>query len=403
MRVIYVKVGKVAPERRKVWRDLATDCQRATNMVWRMWEQWHCEQGSAAKIKRQLDHAKTGKKTKDGVACLDKALSKRTYDALAREFPGVGSRCRVLLQNIVNNKIKHHPGTTKLPGWMSILLDYDGRPTTRKAAPVPFDSANASLHRTADGKGLVLRLRIDRNEVPGRKNGASTVDEVPLYIAREKEKYVAPLFDIADGKIKFVGSQLVWLPNLRTWKVAIAYDAPSKVAAVDKNKVLVIRPGKKRPWRMRVNGKSTPCGGRWKHVAHKRSSLLGSRFGRAENYRWADRNAKGRGRQRGIADFTKLAQNWRMFCNSNNRQFADKVKDLAIAMGCGKIVYVQWVESEDEAPSRYLSAEGQIERSNSTRWPWHELGTLLKNKANPCGIEVVVTKTRRSEHVETCA
>lgn len=390
IRVIYVKVGEVAKERRDVWRELATDCQRATNMIWRLWEQWHSQQGSADKIKKQLDeYAKTKKKTKGGVACLDKMLSNQTYHALAKAFPALGSRTRVLLQNTVQNKIKKHPGTTKLPGWMSILLDYDGRPTTRKAAPIPFDADNASLVR--DGKGLSLRLRIDRNEIAGKKNGVSTVDIVPLLIGRERKEYVAPLYDIADGKAKFAGSNLVWLPNARQWKVAIAYDAPSNVAAnVDPSKTLLIRPGKNRPWRMRVNGRSMPLGGKWEHVAHKRNRLLTSRFGRMENYRWATRNAKGHGRQRGIKDFTKLTQEWRCFCKSNNQQLAARIVELAIAQGCGKIVYVQW---SDDAGPRYLSEKGQPGRQNATAWPWYDVGTIAKNAAQKRGIEVVVAKT----------
>ena len=400
IRVIYVQVGTVEAERRKVWRDLATECMRATNMVWRLWEQWHCTHGSAAKIKAALDAYKaTGKRTKNGVACLDKVLSNQTYRALAAAFPSLGSRTRVLLQNLVQNRIKKHPGTTALAGWQSILLDYDGRPTTRKSAPIPFDSASASIHR--DGKGLVLKLRIDRNDVPGNKNGKSTVDVVPLLVGREKREYVAPLFEIADGNGKFAGSNLVWLASKRMWKVAIAYDAPSKVVAdLDKDKTLVVRPGKKRPWRMRANGRSLPLGGRWSHVAHKRKRLLTSRFGRMENYRWANRNAKGHGRERGIADFTKLTQEWRCFCKSNNQQLANKIIETAVAMKCGKVFYVQWT---DEAGQRYLSEEGQTGRRNATAWPWYDVGTLLKNKAAVRGIEVVVRKASASNRAERVA
>jgi hypothetical protein len=147
---------------------------------------------------------------------------------------------------------------------------------------------------------------------------------------------------------------------------------------LDPGKVLYVRPGRKKPWRVliqpkRIKDKSFQWGGNGQHVEYARHSVIRERDSRKEHYRWGGHNQKGHGGGRARSVWTKLSSQWRDFTKRYNNEVTRSIVRLAVSRGCGRIVYLQ--PTDKRRDNRYLSVAGNernwVRITTCSAWPWH--------------------------------
>lgn len=266
-----------------------------------------------------------------------------------------------------------------LPGWVAILFGLESVPSFHRPQPIPFDKDNAKLLQTEEG--IVVRVRLDRDEVTGK----STVDDLPLLLNKRKARQARVVADrLLSGEYTWKGSNVIY--SRGKWYLALCYEMPANShLSLDPKRVLYVRPGKRSPWRVSVNrAESWPFGGNGLHVTHARKAVQAERNSRKAHYRWAGSNQKSHGRRRADAAWTKLASRWRDFTKRYNNEVSRQLIRLAVSRGCGRIVYI--TPNERVRESRFLSLAGNDRRS-AMSWDYFQFGSMLAAKCESEGIE----------------
>jgi hypothetical protein len=296
-------------------------------------------------------------------------------------------RTLVLTQNMVTKKIcgiKSASGN--LPGWMSILLCRQGRPSTIHLNPIPFDAANSRLvppHGEQKNWGLVLR--VSRDAGAKRACDSTVLDELVLRTAaRKMAGQTAVLQRIMAGIYKIKGSSL--FVRDKKWFVAISYEMPEFARTdLDDSLTAFLRASRHHPFLLKLPGRNRWPGGDGRYVASIRRQLLTQRWSRQSNYRNAGSSNKGHGLRRALDPIWKLSQRWKDFTKRVNHQISRDVVNQLIAARVGRLVYF--------APrgDAYLVTAGKISgRSDSTGWDWYQFRSLLARKCEDAGVEIVV-------------
>lgn len=409
MRCASIEVLKIesADGTAELLREVYDEMQCLCNRFYRTWELAHVAAGNDDLVRQwreallawhRSDPRKRGAKPKCPVAPLSAALSKSIYAELASRFPGIHSRTRVLVQQKLRGQLVNKKSSrSAFKVWQEVLADRERASSFRTSQPIPFDKQNASLLRDEEDN-VWLRLKIARRDRAGKQRGVGVELRCLLKTKGRSARYARPVVEMALGERPLAGSNLIWSPARRKWFALLSYaPAPRAPLALDPQKVLFLKPGRKRPWFRRVGGQSRAFGGRGRDVAAKRSSLLRQRFGRAEAYRFST-GRKGHGIGRGITPQYKLSRAWQHFCQTRNAQWASDACWLAAELGCGRIVILS--PTHWSVP-RYLERAGKLGRNDATGWPWHQFEKKLADKAQELGISVQVFKPRRRRKCES--
>ena len=395
VRVISVEIWKFCGgdrERRQVWLDLCRQCQQFTNRVWQEWLVYHVKAGTARKQREFLEaHAawkrkEIAERPKSPTKAMPKDLSKAIYRTLSDEFTGMNARVRTLLQNKIQQGIASRKAASgSLPGWVSILLGNEGLPSFTKPLPIPFDKGNSKiLAPESDGGNWRLEIRLDRDDDTGK----SFVDVCELMTRKKKCGSIgATLSKIKSGDVKFCGSSIVFRNG--KWFAQICFNDEKESAPIKGDKVAVLRPGTRCPWKLRMNGRSFFRGGFGRHVTSMRYIIARERLARQENYRWASSSGKGHGRNRACDPWTKLSSRWREFQKRYNHEVTTQIVRELVDRGIGKLVYLQ--PDGDESDTRFLSWSG-VNDDRLFGWEYFQVKTLLAYKCQSAGIEFVCVK-----------
>lgn len=381
-----LEIIKPTESQRERWMANARQVQQVTNLVWREWLTWHVQHGTAAEVRRLLRlKEETGAKEKWPLP-MPKELSNKIYHAARELCPTLHTRTLVLTLNILGQKIATAKATNgNLRGWAAVLLDHQAIPSSTRPQPIPFDKANAKLiPPEKEGDNFRLQLRFCSTAAEEKIE-----DDVELLTSGPAWRYVKPMYDLLLGGKVFKGSSIVWDDKKRKWFAHVCYERITEPANVDENKTAVIRPGKLRPWLMRIDGRKETLRSYFdgRPVAPFRQRLRMERESRSSHYRFCGTNAKGHGRKRWLDTQKKLERKWVYFVKRVNDKMSRIIVDLAARNGCGKIVYIQ------PTIPRFLSEAGATER-DSSGWQWYQLGTMLSYKANAMGIKVDVRKQK---------
>lgn len=399
MRTCKLEIVELDGDSRKLLYALASQMREAYNFVWRRWEAWHTAHDTSSKLReclaadrawREADTKTRGRRPKWNVQPWPNELAKELYHALARRCPGLNSRVLVLLlQRIRQVVTTKQSSAAATKWWIAILLDLDGRGSSRHPQPIPFDAANAKL-LPADEKGRVwLEVRLDRIQRAGGKRGTSTVIRAALKTGGKRAHYARPAVQMAAGSRKMSGAQVIYDGTKKKWFAALTYepDAPEAVL-LDPGRTAILRPGRKSCWLLRLDGRTQRLGGRGHHVRHVRRSLLMQRWSRQHSYTYSPKR-KGRGKDRALVPLFKLSNRWLNFTKSCNQQLVADVAERLLEHCAGKVVLVQQVRGET-----VLATSGKIEgRNDSTSWPWYQVQQLLQQKCQRHNIEVVLRES----------
>lgn len=383
----------VPTERKQAYFELSVACQRMLNRLWQIWLCHHANAGSADKLRRHFVEYRQWQRTKAGTKpawpckCIEPPLNKSAdanslYRLISKEFPEVNVRTRGLLTNSWQSLLSSRKAASgALPGWVSILFANESIPSFTRPQPIPFDKQNAKLELGEDGTVFAV-VRIDRDIVSGK----STVDRLALMLNKRKARNARVVVErVLSGEYAWKGSDIVY--DRGKWYAAISYEIPaeSQKKPLDKNKIMYVRPGRYKPWRVAVSGsRSFSYGGYGDHVTIARKRIEGERASRMSGYKWAGSTRKGRGRSRAESVWTKLSDRWKDFVKRYNREMANKIVRLAIEKGCGRVVYLQPTGKIKD--SRALTRMGATDRSR-TSWDYFQMGHLLASKCEQLGVE----------------
>lgn len=385
------------------WSHLADSCKQIVNFIWQRWELWHVQNDTADKLQEYLDRKqqydaapkkqKPFERPKQPVQAMPPELSKVIRDGLSKRFPHVHGRVRDLIQNKVTKTIKSRKAARgKLPGWMSILFLHERPSSSVKPQPIPFDKKNCPAPEAPQSENGNYKLRFRLQAIPQEgKNSIGVCDTVELMSRGKKVSGQATILKrICSGEYDFKGSALV--REGRKWYAIIHYEMPPRENLdVDPNRVAVLRPCEKRPWKLRVPKRNFHPGGNGKAVETKRRKLLKKRSERKFNYRQSGSANRGHGRKRAIEPWTQYTADWKDFVRSHNNTTTANVVEAAEQFRCGKIVYIQPVG--DYRDSRFLANAGQNgQYRDKTGWDWHQVLSQLRQKTEGLGIEVEVRK-----------
>jgi transposase len=292
------------------------------------------------------------------------------------------------------------------PLWITILSDGGEFPSFSRPQPIPFDVRNSSIIIPTTAKeDFRLRVRIEAFKEDHKKVKTAIEDEVILQTKGKKVAgQTAILEKVVSGDYKFCGSTITFRESTNEWFACICYKMPAQPKpTLDPGTTLVLSAGRKKLWLLRAHGRTQWAGGRTgRHVAHVRRQLLTQRWSRQDGYRYAGSARKGRGRQRALKGIEILTTRWKDFVKTANQQTVKHVIDRCIEARAGRVVYLQ--PSDQSSPSRFLSNAGKVEdRRDQSSWDWFQVGTMLKQKGQELGIEVIVKKARERRTAEGTA
>lgn len=451
-------VGFVNQDHRRQLFDLCKRAQEATNFFWQQWELWHVQNRSGEQIReylaaldvwrklkgitkpklpkrtplaaRQYGQALIGcfkhntpepapptwasadlvlsmrdyaravaahsiDKPKLTVQACSAELSNIIYHRMSEAFPDLNVRTRTLLQNRLTGVVANMKSAYgALSGWMAVLLCKQGRPSSIHPVPVPFDAANCKVWIDNDNS-VRISARLERHREEGKVSGVSEPFEMVMDTKGRASRYAAPIYKIAAGNAKLAGSSICYDELKKQWKVLVAYEPePEPAPELDASIVAVLRPSRRHPWSIRINGLTRWIGGCGEFIGHRRRQVIEGRWSRQENYRHGTRNRKGHGVRSALANVYKLEKSWRCFCKTYNEHVASESVARCIEHKVGKLILLR------PTSSRFLETAGKNRsRNESTSWPWYMFEAFLRRKCAKAGIEIVGSLQRVAETV----
>ncbi len=331
-------------------------------------------------------HAET--KPRLNLLAVPSELSRLIYHKMSAEFPDLNSRTRVLLQNKLTKLVLEMKSAYgSLSGWMSILLCQQGRPSSTPPLPLPFDKANTKVSLGADGE-VHMRVRVDRFTEPGETGGKSTEIDVVIETRGRIARYAAPLHQVAAGLAPLAGSSIQYDHREKKWFVLVSYQEPAiEQPQLNPGKVCFLRPARRHPWSLRIDGHTRWVGGSGSHITHRRAAVIAGRWSRQENYRTATKNRKGHGRERALCNVLKLEKSWRGFCKTYNETVVAEILQRVADNHAGKLLLLC------PERARFLDTAGKNpRRREESSWPWYQFRAFLRRKCQRIGIELVEAK-----------
>lgn len=378
------------------WKSLAETMKQIANRLWQVWEHWHLDNNTPNKQRRYLDELaawresdKTtrGDKPKPPVEPVPKELQNLLYGTISREFPTVNKRTIVLFMNRIVGTMKSRKAAHgSLPGWVSILLCHEAKPSFTEPLPIPFDAQLKSpmsrlIPPTADKPNWTLRLQgVDRDQVTGK---TIPVDCELMTKRRKAISIVRQLEQIQAGKALFRGSNLLYRRGKWFVQICIERDEDRPILTLERKAVLM--PGRSDPWLLLSDGKLEWRGGTGRHVESVRRKLATERRERQDQYRWASSSQKRHGRERATAAWRKLETRWKEFGKRYNHEVTSKLVSELVSRGIGSLEY--WQPAGDKRLSRFLSKAGKSDEiRESTLWDYFQIKTMLAYKCERAGI-----------------
>lgn len=393
VRAVRVEI-KMRPGDKEQWKRLLSTsdlCRELTNCAWQTWLVEHVKRGTAAKIRTFLNEKKAwhdggqvGNAPKWEGFAMDATLSKLIYRTCVDTFPSITPGSISAFLQIFNKRLSSRKASNgSLPGWWAILLCRESIPSSTRAQPIPVRAQETTLANS--GANWTLTIKANRHGF-----GKVLADNLELLAGGYKTRSVTAILErILSGDHKLCGSQLTYDRHRNKWFAMIGYQKREKVAQALSDGMAFLRPGLRKPWRLRIGGKSVTRGGNGEYVGHVRNTLLTQRWSRQSSYRFAGSANKGHGRERATAGVEKLSLRWKDFVKTANQQLAAQIVKDCLFRNVGKLVYFQPTGTRRD--SRLLATVGKVPgRHDSTGWDWYQVKTCLASECEEFGITFVV-------------
>jgi len=430
VRVAKFRVAKLPDDQYRKWCDLGEAMRRVTNQYWRLWLVWHSLPADPVSgdvktpsstlildyIKERTVWAKAatgdakGRGPKSPVRPVPKECGNWLYHQLCLGFPEISRTTITLVMDLEQKRLQSRPAAFgSFPSWMRILADDGGFPNSSQAQPIPFSSRSCRLvPPQQDGEMWRFFVKADRqpgDDRPGHCPETEFILETAQrggksHRDRKLASQTAILEKIAAGECKLCGSSIVRDKRTKALFAHVAYRKKAGATTMpdlDPKLTIVLMPGRRRPWLLRIDGRT-----RWvvrdgNFVAHKRRCYLTDRWSYQESYRFAASSSrKGHGEPRALFRLDKLRRGWTAFVKSFNHVVAHRTVDACVAEGVGRLVYIQ--PRGDKRDTRFLFTAGKVPgRRDATGWDWHQVQAFLAYRCKAKGIELVVRGERSGD------
>jgi len=318
-----------------------------------------------------------------------KACSNAIYHEVSGAIPLLNKRVVVLALNRMFSNLKTHqvafrPGQwnqwTGFREWHVMLAGYGLFSQCHKPQPIPIDRDNCTLiPPDAEESRWRALIRVDR--VPTTtKAGKEVFRSTPWVVTlktggRHDAKIRNMLEKCHSGEWKFCGSNLVWRNGMFDVEVSYKQEKLEPIKA-DPNKVAVLVPGRKRGWRLRINGRSWWLGGKGsdrlvglfrRQTAERKATFHAS-------YRHGGTARQGHGRQTAMRGFYSKKNILARYQQQYNGRIVREVIQQMERHGVGTLVFRSPSGSVEK--TRLLCTAGAGRKGGS--WPWHQVDTRLK-------------------------
>ncbi len=265
------------------------------------------------------------------------------------------------------------------PRWLLVLNKRESPWYFNGPQPIRLWSGNAKIIRRENG--IAVSVRLERYAVPGKKHAEST--PVILYIDRprasanrsatHRASYAAAC-EIADGTRKLAQSQLHFDGGKWRLRMTVEGAAAKDSSMRDKDRMVIVRPGRRDALRVRAPGRSGGFG----ETALDRVSYW---RGNIDQHRKAVAASAG-----GITNRSSeyLSQKWRNKVKGVCKSLVADIARALVGDSCGKVL---WLDGNHKTAGLALAGKSD-ERDSRELFPFHMLRDMAARSLERLGIEV---------------
>src|SRR5581483_4913299 len=247
-------------------------------------------------------------------------------------------------------------------------------------------NGNASIKRIDGGVGIAVRL--DRFEIPGRKNAGS--NPITLVAARPKQSNrtaghrdaYGALCEIADGNRKLAQSQVVTRGGKWFLFITVSGPAPAEHASRDAGRVLFIRPGDYDALRIHSN---RICGGFGEEAIDRVSRVRASIDARRASWR------KSHGDEQ-VPFAASLSEKWR---NQSSAICDALIAEVVRSLESRDFGRVGWMDGNEKKCALALAGKSG-DNDRRELFPFEQLRRKAEKRLAEIGIEFVGRANMRS-------
>ena len=373
--------------------------QEATNLFWMRWIADAMSRNKHTDLRIFLElyarwktGCKQGDKPKLEFNAIDAEFVRNASQWCAEAYPYLHSRCRALLLNSAAKRLMQLPSHTRssLKLWQAVLLGAERPCCSDESLPIPFDGQNGTL--TGDESSITLTVRVDRFEVTGKINGASTPDSMRLELPCN-DKFRRLLLEAVREQRKWAGSQIVYQTSRRRWyaMIAVELDANPALPTSPTKSAMLSAPKEKCCWRLRFNDGSTVEIGSGRRIEHLRRRLATEKAVRRADPFQAP-SCCGHGRKRLLRGMRRLTGRWGRVTKTLNQQAVARIVKELVSHKCDALDYVL-------AGSDCLL--NSVGKEFGPTWPLYQIRENLTRKCAEQGIVLRIFENESDVSVAT--
>lgn len=370
-------------------------CRKAANLYYETWLVWHVQNQSALKLVDWFEQRKSLGIKEAGpcpVEVLPIELGTLIYDTIKTRYESIQINVVTQLMQIVFRTLSSGKAASgSLPKWSAILLHNQGMPMfTRREYPIPFSTGSKKSPQNAklvkEGESRYIELKTWRLRVEGKSACVAVTDRVKLRMTGKRCKEQLLQFDkVCSGEWEFKGSQLVYDKNNKKWFINLCHQVPSRVEALNPEKMAYLLPGRDVPFHLLHNREDVWLQGRGNHILGMREKCWRKRTEMNYGNRKTLTLRRGHGRSAAMKLGERWHRKWREFVKRVNHAVSKDAVEWCVTHGVGTLVYLK--PNDKKSATRFISGDFK----NST-WEFFDLGSKLAYKCQDRGVTLKVVE-----------
>jgi uncharacterized protein YecT (DUF1311 family) len=350
---------------------LASDIQRIVNDFMSAWLRIHFEAGNhllvrewAEQDRRWLYEPETrvGPRTRCPVDPCSTEMAQQLDEIMSATYPSMNKHCKLATEKALRI-LQKHGYKSAYPRWITVLLGRGGLLQSSQRSSIPFHKRDCRIivpqSKNEDWK---LEVNVDGY---GLMTFIIKTKSYRLHSVRDMLwKIAAGEWDLKGLDLKERDGRLIAYP---------CHSIPKVKVPLDKNKTAFLLAAQRRPFSFRFNGKTIFRLRRGEDVEHTRNTLDIQESKKTRKYISA-------------ADKAKYERRWRDFIKTWSTHLANDVTRLLATNGIGHLVIF--------APPAdyYLEYAGRIGNTETTRWDWRQMQSLIQRACNKIDIDVTINR-----------
>jgi hypothetical protein len=349
---------------------LATDIQQIVNDFMSAWLQLHFDANNHLLVREWLEQDKrwlyepesrVGPRIRCPVDPYSDEIAQQLDEIIAAEHPLMGREGKLAVHKAVKDLLHHRGYRSAYPRWITVLAGCGGLSQSSKRSNIPLHKRDCRII-VPQTKDEDWKLEVDVDGY-GPMVFVIKTKSYRLHSVRDA------LWKITAGEWELKGVDLKERDG--RWQAYLCHSIPKVRLPLNKNKTAFLLAAQHRPFSFRFNGRTIFRLRRGEDVEHTRNTL-------------DIQESKKTRKQGSTADKAKYERRWRDFIKTWSTHLANDVTRLLVTNGIGHLVIF--------APPTdyYLSYAGRIGDTETTRWDWQQMQSLIQRSCNKVDIDVTV-------------